>query len=136
MAFRRVARGFGGVGPAGWGGPAEGPVGELVHFPSGVLLEAVVVAALRAGVTKTGPAACFVRGVVLGVAPGRGAAADGAGAGGVPDLGQVPEPGAGVVAAGLVAVVAGGGGDRVDRGGQAGAGGGGVQAPGAVPAGR
>jgi hypothetical protein len=85
-----VPGGFGGVGAAGRGGPPEGAVGELVHFPSGVLLEPVVVPALRAGVTQTGTAACFVRGVVLVVALGGGAAADGAGAGAVPDLGQVP----------------------------------------------
>ena len=63
--------------------------------------------ALRAGVAETGAAACFVGGVVLQVALGGGPAADGAGAGGVPDLGQVPQPDSGVVAAGLVAVVAG-----------------------------
>ena len=52
---------------------------------------------------------------MLVVALGGGAAADGAGAGGVPDLGQVPELDPGVVAVGFVAVVAGVGGDRVDR---------------------
>ena len=83
-----------------WGGPPEGPVRELVDVPLRVLLELVVVAALRAGVAETGPAACFVRGVVLVVALGGGPAADGAGAGGVPDLGQVPQPDPGIVAFG------------------------------------
>ena len=131
----RVAGGFGGVGPPGWGGPAEGAVGELVHCPPGVLLEPVVVAALRAGVAETGPPACFVGDVVLVVALGGGAAADGAGAGGVPDLGQVPQLDPGVVAAGLVTVIAGVGGNRVDRDDQVRPGSGGAQPPGAVPAG-
>src|SRR5689334_20097977 len=103
----------------------------------------MVVTALRAGVAETGAAACFVGGVVLVVALGGGAPADGAGAGGVPDLGQVPEPGPGVVAFGLVPVVARVGGDRVDRDDQVRSGSGGAQPPGvisapgwAVPAGR
>ena len=129
-----VARGFGVVGSAGWGGPAEGAVGELVDVPPGVLFEPVVVPALRAGVAQTGASACFVGGVVLQVALGGGAAADGAGAGGVPDLGQVPEPGPGVVAAGFVAVVAGVGGDRVDRDDQVRSGSGDAQPPGAISA--
>src|SRR5262249_61746961 len=80
--------------------------------------------------------ACFIRGGVLVVALGGGPTADGAGAGGVPDLGQVPEPDARVVALGLVPVVAGVGGDRVDRDDQVRSGAGGAQPPGAVPAGR
>ena len=107
-----VPGGFGGVGAPGWGGPAEGAVGELVDRPFRVLLEAVVVAALGAGVAAAGPAACLVRGVVLDVALGGGPAADGAGAGGVPDLDQVLQRDPGVVAAGLVPVVAGVGGQR------------------------
>jgi hypothetical protein len=71
--------------------------------------------ALRTGVTEAGAAACFVGDVVLVVALGGGAAADGAGAGGVPDLGQVPESDPGIMAFRLVPVVAGVGGDRVDR---------------------
>jgi hypothetical protein len=47
-----------------------------------------------------------MRGVVLEVALGGGPPADGAGAGGVPDLGQVPEPDPGVVPPGLVPVLA------------------------------
>src|SRR5690242_6660057 len=59
----------------------------------------MVVTALRAGVAETGAAACFVRGVVLVVALGGGPTADGAGTGGVADLGQVPQLHAGIVAA-------------------------------------
>jgi hypothetical protein len=88
--------------------------------------------ALRAGVAQAGAAACLGD-VVLVIAPGGGAAAGGAGAGGVPDLGPVPEPGPGIVAAGFVAVVAGVGGDRVDRDHQVGPVAGGAQPPAAVP---
>jgi len=42
-----VPGGFGGVGAPGRGGPPEGAVGELVDRPVRVLLEPVVVAALR-----------------------------------------------------------------------------------------
>src|SRR5689334_3209847 len=94
----------------------------------------MVVTALRAGVTEAGAAACFVGGVVLVVALGGGAAADGAGAGGVPDLGQVPEPGPGIVTLGLESVVARVGGDRVDGDDEVRAGAGGAQPPGAVSA--
>jgi hypothetical protein len=90
--------------------------------------------ALWAGVTQAAAAACFIRGVVLQVALGGGAAADGAGTGSVPDLGQVPQPDPGVVAAGLIPVVAGVGGDRVDRDDQVRSGSGGAQPPGAVSA--
>ena len=131
-----VAGRLGDVGPPRWGGPPEGAVGELVYFPLGVLLEAMVVAALRAGVTETGASARFVRGVVLQVALGGGAAADGAGAGGVPDLGQVPQLDPGIVASGFVPVIAGVGGDRVDRDDQVRSGSGGAQPPGAIAAGR
>src|SRR6185312_17385746 len=85
-----VAGGFGGVSAPGWGGPAEGAVGELVDSPLGVLFEAVVVAALRAGVAAAGAAAGLVGGVVVDVALGGGPPADRAGAGSVADLGQVP----------------------------------------------
>ena len=101
-----------------------------------MLLEPVVVAAFGAGVAQAGPAACFVRGVVLEVALGGGPPADGAGAGGVPDLGQVPQPDPGIVAAGFVPVVAGVGGDRVDRDDQVRSGSGGAQPPGAIAVGR
>src|SRR5205814_574660 len=129
----RVPGGFGGVGASRWGGPSEGPVGELVDCPLGVLLEAVVVTAFRAGVAAAGPAAGFVGGVVLDVALGGGPPAYRAGAGGVPDLDQVPEPGPGVVALGLVPVVAGVGGQRFYGDDQAGPVAGGAQPPGAVP---
>ncbi len=86
-----VAGGFGVVAASGRCGPAEGPVGELVHLPPGVLLEPMIMTALRAGVAQAGPAARFIRGVVLQVALGGRPAADRAGAGGVPDLGQVPQ---------------------------------------------
>ncbi len=55
-----------------------------------MLLEPVVEAALGAGVAQADPSARLVRRVVLDVALGGGPPADGAGAGGVPDLGQVP----------------------------------------------
>src|SRR6266487_299158 len=109
----RVAGWFGVVGASGRGGPPEGPVGELVHRPLRVLLEPVVMPALRAAITQARPPACLIRGVVLKVSLGGGAAADGAGAGGVPDLRQVQQLDPGVVAAGLVAVVAGVGGEGV-----------------------
>ncbi len=73
---------------------------------------------------------------MLEVAGGGGAPADGAGAGGVPDLGEVPELDPGVVALGRKAVVAVLGGDRVERDGQVGLSAGpGAQCPGAVSAG-
>src|SRR5262249_2910095 len=128
--------GFGGVGAAGRGGPAEGPVGKLVHSPPGVLLEPMIMATLRAAITKTRPSACFVRGVVLEVGLGGGSAADGAGAGGVPDLGQVPEPDPGIVTAGFVPVAAGVGGQGLQDDDQVRSGSGGAQPPGAVAAGR
>src|SRR6185437_9395819 len=107
---------------------------KLLDLPPAVLLEPVVMTALWAGVAEAGAAACFVGGVVLVVALGGGPTADGAGAGGVPDLGQVPELDPGIVTLGLESVVARVGGDRVDRHDQAGSGG--AQPPGSVPAGR
>jgi hypothetical protein len=59
-----------------------------------------------AGVAEARPAACFVRNVVLEVGLAGGSSADRAGAGGMPDLREVPEFCAGVVAFGLEAVVA------------------------------
>jgi len=47
-----VPGGFGVVGAPGWGGPAERPVGQLVDLPAGLLLEPVVVSALRRFVAK------------------------------------------------------------------------------------
>ena len=63
-------------------------------------------------------------------------AADGAGAGGVPDLEQVLESDAGVVALGLVPVVAGVGDQGLEGDDQVWPGSGGAQPPGAVAAGR
>src|SRR5690348_1749734 len=138
----RVPGGLGVVAAPGRGGPPERPVGKLVHLPLGVLLEPVVMTALRARVAQAGPAARLIGGVVLEVGLGGGPPADGASAGRVPDLGQVPELDSGVMAAGFVSVVAGIGGDRVDgddqvravsRGGQPP---GAITAGGAIPAGR
>ena len=42
-----VPGGFGGVGAAGRRGPPEGSVGKLVDLPPGLLLEPVVMPALR-----------------------------------------------------------------------------------------
>ena len=65
-----------------------------------------------------------------------GSPAHGAGAGGVPDLGQVPEPDPGVVAPRFVPVLAVLGVQGVDRDDQAGPAAGNAQPPGAVAAGR
>src|SRR5205823_2653435 len=89
-----------------------------------------------AGVTEARPAARLVGDVVLQVTLGGGPPTDGAGAGGVPDLGQVPQLGAGVVTFGFVPVVAGVGGESAQGDDQAGSGAGGAQPPGAVSAGR
>src|SRR6516165_9289819 len=51
----------------------------------------MVMPAFGPAITQAGPPARLVRGVVLEVALGGGPPADGAGAGGVPDLGQVPQ---------------------------------------------
>src|SRR6185437_1261322 len=91
-----VPGGFGGVGPSRWCGPPEGPVGELVQCPPGVLFEPVVVTALRAGVAAAGPPAGLVRGVVVDVALGGGPPAHRAGAGRVPHLDQVLQPDPGI----------------------------------------
>src|SRR6185503_19601234 len=96
----------------------------------------MVVTALRAGVAETGPPAGLVRDVVVDVALGGGPPAHRAGAGRVPHLDQVPQPDPGIVAAGLVPVVAGVGGQRLQGDDQAGPVAGGAQPPGPVPAGR
>jgi hypothetical protein len=70
------------------------------------LLEPVVEAAFRVAIAQAGPAACFVGGVVLEVGAGGWSAAAGPGAGGVPDLSQVPEHDSGIVTVGFVAVIA------------------------------
>src|SRR5689334_8892967 len=56
-----VSRRFGGVLPAGRGGPAERPVRKLVDRPARVLLEPVIAPALRARVTQARPAARLIR---------------------------------------------------------------------------
>jgi hypothetical protein len=73
---------------------------------------------------------------VLEVAGGGGPPADRAGAGGVPDLGQVPELDPGIMTPGLVPVVAVLGGDGVEGDDQVRPVSGGAQLPGAVAAGR
>src|ERR1044072_5291393 len=119
-----VPGGFGGVVASRWCGPAEGPVRQLVYLPPGVLLEPVVMPAFGAAITKARPAARLVRDVVFEVALAGGAAADTAwarggpragraGVGGVLDLAQGPQRGAGVVAAGGEPVVAVLGAERV-----------------------
>ena len=109
-----VSGGFGGVLAASGGGPADEGGGELVDFPAWVLLEPVVVAAFGAAVAQAGFPACLERDVVFEVALPGGAAADGAGAGVVPDAGEVPELDAGVVPGGGEPVVAGVGGEGVE----------------------
>jgi hypothetical protein len=96
-----VPGGFGGVGAAGRGRPAEGPVGELVDGPARLLLEPVVMTTLRTAITQARPAARLKRNIMFEVALAGRSAADRAGAGGVPDLGQVPEFDSRVVALGL-----------------------------------
>jgi len=86
---------------------------------------------LWAAVAQAGPPARLIRGVVLEIALGGGSSADRAGAGRVPDLGQVPEPDPGVVAAGLVPVLAVVGVQGVDRDDQVRPAAGNAQPPGA-----
>src|SRR5256885_3282451 len=110
----RVSRWFGRVLPPGRSGPAERPVGKLVDRPARVLLEPVITPTLRAAVARTGPSACFVRGVVLEVALLSRPAAPRSGAGRVPDLGQVPQPAPGIMPLGLEPVIAVLRGDRIE----------------------
>src|ERR1700678_2369314 len=132
-----VAGGFGGVLPSRGDRPGEGTVGVLIHFPLRILLEPVLMPALRRAITQTRSTLGFIRGVVFEVALLRGATAGRAGAGGVPDLGQVPELDPRVVAGSLEPVIAGIGGDRVDADDQVRLPGDpGAQPPPAVPAGR
>src|SRR5260370_39992339 len=78
----------------------------MLDLPPRVFLEPVVVTAGRIARAQAGPAAGLERRVVLKIALGGRTPAGRAGAGGVPDLGQVPQPGPGVVAGGLEPVVA------------------------------
>src|SRR5690348_16471388 len=109
-----IPRRFGGVLPAGRGGPAERPVRKLVDRPARVLLEPVIAPALRARVTQARPTARLIRRVVLEIAVRRRAAAPRPGAGRVPDLGQVPQLDPGIMALGLEPVIAPLGVDRVE----------------------
>src|SRR5580693_5081477 len=110
-----VARGLGGVLTAGRGGPAEGARGDLLDFPAGILLEPVLVPALRAAVAHTGCAARVVWDVVFEVALLCRSSAGRPGASGVPDLGQMPELDPWVVTAGLESVVTCVEGDGIER---------------------
>src|SRR5689334_10501226 len=109
----RVPGGFGEVVPPRGRGPPERPVRQLVHRPPWLLLEPVVMPALRAGVAQARSATALVRNVMFEVALGGGPPADRADTGGVPDLGQVPQPDPGVVSPGLEPVVAMLGAERV-----------------------
>src|ERR1700735_4370706 len=103
----RVLRGSAEVGAARRCGPCEpAPFPGVFEAPSGCLLVAVVVAADGPGVAQAGPAALLVRGGGLVVAGLVGAAAGREGAAVVQDPGQVPERDPGIVALGLVPVVA------------------------------
>src|ERR1700683_77885 len=103
---------FGGVLPSAGHGPSDGTVSQALGFPSLMLLQPVVVPALRIPITQTCPPSGLIRHAVLEVARRRQPPASRPGAAGVPDLGQVPEQYAGVMPAGLVSVVAGVGVDR------------------------
>jgi hypothetical protein len=131
-----VAGRCGGVLPSGGRGPPDVPAGELFGLPPRVLLHPVVVPALRVPIAQAGPAARFVRGVVLEVGSLGRPSAHGSGAGGVPDLGQVPQHDSGVMPPGLVPVITLAHGERLERDDQIWlpreSGG---QPPGAVPAG-
>jgi hypothetical protein len=85
----------------------------LFDLPAGVLFEPTVGAALRAAIAQARSPACFIGDVVLKIALGRGTPTARPGAGGVPDLGQVAELDAGVVALGREPVITLTGGDRV-----------------------
>ena len=110
-----VAGWFGGVLAAGWADPLEGAVGELIDLPPGVLLEPVVVPTLGTAIAQAAPSTGLVWDVMFEISLSGGPTADRPGASGVPDLGQVAELDPGVVALGLIPVVALLGGDRVQR---------------------
>src|SRR5262249_16723091 len=136
QALDGIAGGFGVVAAPGRGGPPEGSVGELIHRPPRLLLQPVVVPALRTPVAQARPSARLARRVVLEVALAGGPPADRAGAGRVPHLGQVPELDPGIVAPGLVPVLAVVGGEGVERDDQVRPAARGAQSPGSVSAGR
>src|SRR5580704_10714768 len=105
MRFRGTPRSFpvlhrgGGVGAVSGGGPGEGAGGGAGDGPAGDLLGVVVMAADGVQVAFAGPAAAVVGDHVVEVAAGGGAAAVGSGAGGVADLDEVAQGGAGLVTA-------------------------------------
>src|SRR6185312_5953043 len=74
----------------------------------------MVLPTLRAAVAQARPAACLVRDVVLEVTGGGGPSAARPGAGGISDLGQVPELDPGIMAFSLEPVIAPPGIDRVE----------------------
>src|SRR5262249_20856529 len=77
----RIPGGFGVVAAPGRGGPPEGPVGKLIHCPPGLLLEPMVMPALRTPIAQARASARLVRGVVLKIALASGPPADRAGTG-------------------------------------------------------
>ena len=83
----RMAGGFGGVLAAGGSSPPDGAVGQLIDVPPRVLLDPMVVPALRVAITQAAAAARLERDVVLKVRLRGRAPAGRAGTGGVPDLG-------------------------------------------------
>src|SRR5690242_2722277 len=125
-----VPGGFGGVVASGWGGPAEGSVGELLDVPPGLLLEPVIMTTLWAAITQARPATRLVRDIMFEVTLASWPAADRTDAGGVPDLGQVPQLDSGVAALGLEPVAAVLGAEGVELDDEVGSGAGGAQPPG------
>src|ERR1700733_4796098 len=101
-----IPSGFRDVLPSRRRGPPDVTARKLRGVPPRVLLHPVVVAAGRVPVAQTGPTARLVRDVVFEITSLGGTAAAGPGAGGVPDLGQVPEHDPGIVALGLPPVIA------------------------------
>src|SRR5579859_4850474 len=97
---------FVGVLPSRRAGPPDLAASELLDLPAGALLHAMVVTTFGAAVAQAGAPACLVGGIVFEVALGGGPSAGRGGTGRVPDLGQVPERDARIVAAGLVPVIA------------------------------
>ena len=130
----RIPGRLGGVCPPGRSSPGEGPVGALFDLPPRLLLEPMIVPALRARVAQAGLAARLVRDIVLEVALARGPTADRASTSGMPDLGQVPELDTGIVTIGLEPVIAGLSSERVELDDQVRSVSGGAQPPGPVPA--
>src|SRR5215472_7880532 len=108
FASDRVLHGALGVAAAGRGGPLVPAGPRLGDLPAPGLLDPVAAAAARPAVARAGPPALVVRGGVLEVAAAGVPGAGREGALAVPDLHQVPQRVAGLVAARLVPVVAAG----------------------------